>query len=51
MARDIPEDFHDEISGHENGSAGRGYGKVPIPILKAELDKIAFDVEIPKWKP
>jgi integrase len=46
----IDEEIHDEISGHDNGSVGRGYGKVPIPLLKAELDKIEFDVEIPKWK-
>ena len=47
----IPEEIHDEITGHENGSVGRGYGKVPIPVLVTALEKIAFDVMIPKWKP
>lgn len=47
----IPEDIHDEITGHENGSVGRGYGSVPITRLKNELEKIAFDVTIPKWRP
>ncbi len=41
----------DEITGHDNRSvAGRSYGSVPIHILKEELDKITFDVRIPKWK-
>lgn len=46
----IPEDIHDEITGHENGSVGRGYGKVPVTRLKIELEKIKFDgLVIPKW--
>ncbi|HZQ01362.1 MAG TPA: DUF6538 domain-containing protein [Reyranella sp.] len=46
----IPEEIHDEITGHDTGSVGRGYGKVPIPVLVDALEKIAFDVAIPKWK-
>jgi integrase len=46
----IPEEHHDEITGHDNRSVGRSYGSVPIHILKEELDKITFDVRIPKWK-
>lgn len=46
----IPKEIHDEITGHENGDVGSGYGKFPIPRLKEELEKIAFDVTIPKWK-
>jgi integrase len=47
----IAKEVHDEISGHENGDVGSGYGHVPILRLKAELEKIAFDVSIPKWTP
>jgi integrase len=46
----LDEEYRDEIAGHENGSVGRTYGKIPIPILKAEVDKINFAVTIPKWK-
>lgn len=46
----MPEDMHDEISGHDNRSVGRSYGAFPIKVLKEELDKIEFDVSIPKWK-
>jgi integrase len=45
----IPEEHHDEITGHESGSVGRKYGSVPIPKLKREIDKIRFKVKIPKW--
>ena len=45
----IPEDHHDEITGHDNASVGRSYGSVPIPTLKREIDKIKFKVKIPKW--
>jgi integrase len=45
----IPKEIHDEITGHENGDVGSGYGKFPIPRLKAELEKIVFDLPIPKW--
>jgi integrase len=47
----IPKEIHDEITGHDNGDVGSGYGKFPIPRFKAELEKIVFDVSIPKWKP
>jgi site-specific recombinase XerD len=34
------------------GGAGEAaYDKVPIPVLVDALEKIAFDVVIPKWKP
>jgi len=49
-AAKIPRELHDEISGHEDGSVGSSYGSVPIPRLKQEIDKIKFDVSIPKWK-
>ena len=45
----IPKEIHDEITGHENGDVGSGYGKFPVPRLKEELEKITFDVSIPKW--
>lgn len=47
----IPKEYHAEISGHETGDVGDTYGHVPIRSLKAEIDKIAFDVSIPKWRP
>jgi integrase len=40
---------HDEITGHENGSVGRGYGRTPVAQLKEAIDKIDFDITIPKW--
>lgn len=47
----IPKEIHDEITGHDNnGDVGSAYGGVPIPKLKAELEKIKFSVKIPKWK-
>jgi integrase len=46
----IPEEHHDEITGHENGAVGRGYGSVPIVILKKEIDKIKFSIKIPEWQ-
>lgn len=46
----IAEDIHDEISGHDNASVGRTYGSVPVAELKRAVDKIKFDVAIPKWK-
>lgn len=45
----VPKEVHDEITGHDSGDVGSGYGRVPIPTLKAELEKIRFDVNIPKW--
>jgi integrase len=46
----IPEDIHDEISGHESGSVGRSYGKYPIPLLKQFVDKVVINVQIPTWR-
>jgi len=46
----IPEDMHDAISGHDNASVGRSYGRFPEPELKAHINKIKFDLRIPKWK-
>lgn len=47
----IDEKHHDEISGHEGGSVSRTYGSVAVRLLKEDLDKISFDVSIPKWRP
>lgn len=49
-AAKIPREYHDEISGHEDGSVSSTYGNVPANLLKEELDQISFDVTIPKWK-
>jgi integrase len=45
----IPKEYHDAITGHENGSIGDDYGNFPIPELKEQIDKISFDIAIPKW--
>lgn len=45
----LPEEIHDEISGHDSGSVGRAYGKYPIPLLKKYVDKVRISVKIPKW--
>ena len=42
--------MHDGISGHDKASVGRTYGKFPIPLLKAGVDKFEFDVAIPEWQ-
>jgi integrase len=47
----LPEDLHDAITGHENGSVGRGYGRFPVEQLKQAVDQIDFDVTIPRWEP
>ena len=46
----MPEDYHDEISGHDSVSVGRSYGRIPVPTLKKALDRVRFDVSIPKWR-
>jgi integrase len=49
-AAGIAEELHDAITGHDDGSVSRGYGRVPIKELKRALDRVHFDVSIPKWK-
>jgi integrase len=46
----LPEDLHDAITGHENGSVGRTYGGIPITQLKSAVDLVDFDITIPNWK-
>ncbi len=48
---DLSEEYHDEISGHDSGNAsvGRSYGHIPIAKLKAALDRVQFNITIPKW--
>jgi integrase len=47
----VPEDHRELLAGHEPSSVHRTYGRVAMPLLKASLDRVAFDVTIPKWKP
>lgn len=47
---ELPEEYHDEISGHDSASVGRSYGRIPVKVLKRALDKVRFEVSIPKWK-
>jgi integrase len=46
----LPENLHDAITGHNNGSVGRTYGGIPIAQLKEAVDKVDFDITIPRWK-
>jgi integrase len=43
------ENVHDAITGHDNKSVGRMYGGIPVAVLKEAIDRIDFDVVIPKW--
>lgn len=36
----IPEDVHDAITGHSNGSVGRDYGTMPLKRIAQELSKL-----------
>jgi hypothetical protein len=45
----LKEEIHDAITGHANGSVGRTYGGIPIAQLKVAVDKVDFDIVIPKW--
>jgi integrase len=39
----IPEEVHDALSGHTNGSVSRGYGRgVPVSVLKEAIERIAY---------
>jgi hypothetical protein len=39
----MPEEHHDAITGHSNGSVGRGYGTgVPLYVLAESMAKVAF---------
>ena len=49
-SRLMPEEYHDALTGHAKTSVGRTYGSYPIRELKKHLDKVKFDVAIPKWK-
>ena len=39
----MPEEHHDAITGHSNGSVGRGYGRgVPLRVLAESMAKVTF---------
>jgi integrase len=40
---------HDAITGHTNGSVGRTYIHPSVAKLKEAIDKIDFDVTMPRW--
>jgi hypothetical protein len=46
----LEEEVHDTITGHANGSVGRTYGGIPTIDLKQAVDKVDFDITIPKWQ-
>ena len=41
----------DFIAGHASANVGRRYGIHELPTLKREIDKIKYDMRIPKWSP
>lgn len=44
-AAGVPEDIHDAITGHSNGSVGRSYGNGhPVAVLHEWISKVAWDV-------
>jgi integrase len=36
----MEEEIHDAISGHSNGSIGRGYGEYPMPVLREAIERL-----------
>jgi hypothetical protein len=47
----ITEEAMDFIAGHASANVGRRYGTHELPTLKHEIDKIKYEVRIPKWSP
>jgi hypothetical protein len=47
---ELPEEYHDETSGHDSGSVGRSSGRIAVKVLKRALDRMKFDVSLPKWR-
>ena len=45
----LSEDVSDALTGHSRGSIGRGYGIFPVSVLRDAINKVRFDVEIPRW--
>lgn len=43
----IPESVHDALTGHTNGSVGRGYGSgEPLDVLAEAVDKIKYPIDL-----
>lgn len=38
----MPEDHHDAITGHSNGSVGRSYGSMPLRVLAESMAKVRY---------
>ncbi len=45
-AASIGEEIHDSLTGHSNGSVGRGYGGVPLTTKAEAISKITYNVEL-----
>jgi integrase len=41
------QEWHDALTGHAGASVSNGYGRFPVPALKAKIDLIAFGIETP----
>ncbi len=42
----MSEEVHDALTGHSNGSVGRGYGAVPLSTKAKAVNKIRYDVSL-----
>ena len=45
-AAGMTEEVHDALTGHSNGSVGRGYGGVPLATKAEAINRIAYDVDL-----
>ena len=43
----VPEDVHDRLTGHSNGSVGRRYGSMPTDILVSAMQSITCPIALP----
>jgi integrase len=45
-AAGMGEEIHDSLTGHSNGSVGRGYGGVPLTTKAEAIQRIQYDVDL-----
>jgi integrase len=45
-AAEMGEEIHDSLTGHSNGSVGRGYGSVPLATKAEAVERINYDVDL-----
>jgi hypothetical protein len=42
----MSEEIHDALTGHSNGSVGRGYGGVPLSTKAEAINKINYGINL-----